>query len=240
MKQNCGPPAEARVVTLRLSTFAQLTSLWRMDQSDFTAAAVLRSAHRFLFRRRPWVARLAECVLTSAGVHPHAFIAVHLRHSPEKLAEARKVGKRLPEASEYARLTAAARRASGLHGTVMAQSASAVLLQAFRENSSSRLRMAFTANARHEHDHWGGWIGACPAVGGDGGPSKDAQSDDSLAVAAVNAHIAASSALLISPSQSIWTSFLGHLMHAARGIDARSFDCGLAAGSDNRPRSRWA
>ena len=247
MKPNCGPPAEARIVSLRLSTFAQLGFLWHMDQSDSTAAAIIRSAHRFLFRRRPWVARLAECVLNSAGVRPHGFIAVHLRHSPEKLAEARKVGKRLPEPGEYARLTEAVRRVSGLHGTVMAQSASAVLLQAFRDNSSSQLRIGFTANARHEHDHWGGWGEACFAGsssrGGDGGEGggddgggarghdsgSDAQPDDSLAVAAVNAQIAASSALLISPSQSTWTSFLGHLMHSARGIDVRSFDCGPAA-----------
>ena len=117
-----------------------------------------------------------------------------------------------------------AARTSGL-AAVFLQSASASLLAEFAEAGAtlpSPLRVSFTENARHEHDAWGGWRDASNATRAEAAAEAE-EEEGGLAVAAVNAHIGSLSHVFISPSNSMWTSFVGHLMEGPPEI--QSFAC---------------
>ena len=73
------------VVRVPLSWLKRSIGLWHGIHTHANAAAL-----KFLFRPRPWVVRIADCVMAEAGLHPRRFVSVFLRHSPEKEAELRK------------------------------------------------------------------------------------------------------------------------------------------------------
>ena len=154
-----------------------------------------REAGRFLFRPRPWVTAIADCIMRGAGLRPGGFVNLHIRHSVEKTKEGTRLGVALPGLPAYDVVADALARDLGTR-KIFLQTASPVALARFASFAvANRLELAFTNNTRSENDAWGGWQGGLEM--------------EQAAVAAVNAHVGAQSAVSVSPALSIWTLFLG-------------------------------
>jgi len=150
---------------------------------------------RFLFRPRPWVEQLGDCVMRSMNLQPQRFFSVHLRWSPEKEEEVKRQKRvDLPRLPAYYELSAAlSRRLQQRH--VFVQTASPSALGNFsRFARHAGLQVSYTDNPRSEHDAWGGW-----STGGELLAST---------VAAVNSYISSHASAVVSPSTSVWTAFL--------------------------------
>ena len=132
-------------------TMSMLTrgEIWMGVMSSAYGAAI-----RFLFRPRPWIHALGNCVMRSAGLRPLNFVSVHVRDSPEKREELWRFGKqRVPEMQEYLN-PIRAMCPTHLH----VQTANAEALAALEEFATGEgIRIAYTENARPGHDSWGGW-----------------------------------------------------------------------------------
>ena len=79
-----------QVVRMKLSwlTANLAKPMWASNHSAERAVEAANvAASRFLFRPRPWVEAIGECVMGRAGLRPHAFISVFIRDSYEKRAE---------------------------------------------------------------------------------------------------------------------------------------------------------
>ena len=196
--------ADDGAVRIRLSSFHTISPFWMQPGPD--AYAVLRAAHRLLFVPRPWVTSLGACVMQEHGLRPAEFMTVHVRVSQEKTKEVLKAGKRMPNEAAYRELTQLASEAFGIRHVFLQTANPRVLSEWIPWAEAQSLRLSYTENPRQEGDAWGGWS------------AEANMTSTQTAVAAVNAYIAAQAALLISPTHSIWTTFLMHLM----GFDAHA------------------
>lgn len=186
------------IVRLRLSTFYKHQLLWTKPSPH--AFEVLRAAHRLLFHWRPWVRDLALCVMQRHGLSAKKFISVHVRISPQKEMESRSVGKTMPHDQSYQQLTQLAAEASGLR-SIHLQTANPRVVRDFAAWAMRRavnLSLVYTDHPRHESDAWGGWL------------AESGVASTQTAIAAVNSYIAVQAAMLLSPTASLWTSFLTH------------------------------
>ena len=176
---------------------------------------VLGAAHRHLFGSpRAWVRALAECTMRQHGLRPGAFQSVHIRLSAEKAVEVAKARREMPSVSHFALIARALASASGLADAFVQTASPAALANLSLALSGGALRLSHTRNQRYEGDAWGGWVSDPQVI------------TTQTAVAAVNAYISQQAAALVSPSISIWTTFLGYLM--ARGPNSTrtaSFTC---------------
>ena len=57
-----------------------------------TSLSVSFLARSHLFRPRPWVRRIGDCIMRRDGLSPFGFASFFIRHSPEKSAELAKLG----------------------------------------------------------------------------------------------------------------------------------------------------
>jgi len=189
---------KAAVMRVKLSSIYRMRFLY--ESPGDAAFSVLRAAQRYLFEPRPWVRALARCVQRQFGLRSGGFVSVHIRDSPEKRAEAARAFKRMPPVSAYIRLTQLVLNATGLR-QVLLQTASPRALGTFLAwAATANVSVSYTDNPREEGDSWGGW--------------KADDHSTPTAVAAVNLHLASRAAVLISPSPSLslWTTLLMHLM----------------------------
>ena len=158
-------------------------------------SSAAREAGRFLFRPRPWVTELADCVMRGARVRPQGFLSVHIRHSVEKQREGEKLGVVLPGLAAYDVISSALANDLG-KPKVFLQTASPVALEHFAAYChASGLELFYTNNSRSENDAWGGWKGGSEM--------------EQAAVGAINAHIGSQAAASVSPELSLWTQFVG-------------------------------
>jgi len=161
-----------------------------------------REAGRFLFRPRPWVRAIGDCVMAGARLTPGNFINLHIRYSVEKSKEGEKLGVSLPGLPAYDYMVSALANDLGAR-KVFLQTASPLALERFSSfAASNRLELAYTNNSRSQNDAWGGWKGGLEM--------------EQAAVAAINAHIGSQSVVSISPDLSLWTQFL-NWVHGADG-----------------------
>ena len=191
----------APAVSLRLSTVLLNQDWWQRAALLPGGPEVIGAAHRLLFGSpRAWVRDLATCTMMHAQLETGRFSTVHIRLSPEKAREVARSGRVMPTVEGYSVLAQAVAQSSGLH-RVFVQTANADALREFSGLCRrAELNVSHTTNPRSEHDNWGGWV-------------KDADTISLQAAAgAVNAHVARQAAVLVSPSISIWTTFLGYLM----------------------------
>jgi hypothetical protein len=162
--------------------------------------ASFNAAIHFMFRPRPWVERLIQCVsksILARGPPSVHIIAIHIRASAEKAAEVwERQGVKLPSVDDYFELARGISRQLA-HPRLLVQTSSPSALRDFaRRTDEAGLELSFTNNTRSEHDHWGGWI-----------PSGQMES---TVVAAVNLHIASASAsVFLSLKMSAWTALVG-------------------------------
>ena len=208
--------AHANVVKVKLTWLADSgAKIWMGSSKKRTATG---GAFRLLFQPRPWVVKLARCVMREHGLVAGSFFSVHVRESAEKAAEIRRLrqGFRMPRLLLYFDLTQALASRLGQRA-VFLQTASPRAVDNFSSWAAGprvNLSLSYTDNPRSEHDTWGGW-----------------QTDDSTImtgsiVAAVNAHVARQAAAVISPANSAWTSFL--TLTAGQQAHAFSFCCRCA------------
>ena len=172
---------------------------------------------RLLFQPRPWVVKLARCVMREHGLVPSSFFSVHVRESAEKAAEIRRLrqGFRMPRLLLYFDLTQALASRLGQRA-VFLQTASPRAVDNFSSWAARpqvNLSLSYTDNPRSEHDTWGGW-----------------QTDDSTimtgSIVAAERAVARRAAAVISPANSAWTSFL--TLTAGPQARAFSFCCRCA------------
>jgi len=188
MKVNKWPHEEPYVIT-GLGRIQRQGLLWHGARS-----AATREAGRFLFRPRPWVQDIASCVMRDAGLIPHNFVSLHIRHSVEKQAEGQRLGVQLPSLEAYSMLSQSLAN-DLMTRKLFVQTASPVALTAITEASHKHgLELSYTSNNRSENDAWGGWNAGAEM--------------EQAAVAAVNAHVGAQALVSVSPSLSLWTNFL--------------------------------
>ena len=236
VRQNIAHDNATRVMRIKLSWLVH-GHRWFGDRKVVEAAAA-----RFLFRPRPWVRRLAGCVLRRAGAAPAAaeaghrpagqkYLSVHIRDSVEKNRELRFWGhSRLPLGS-YGQVAKAASGAFG-HTLIHVQTASGPALRAFNQSvAAAGLRIFHTprlspiqhterdtsTSTEVSHDTWGGW--------------QAGMEMGSAIEAAVNIQIAIGASALISPTYSAWTTMLMQLMGGRenRPVARRRFCCSCAA-----------
>ena len=227
------------VLSVRLSTIHTHSAWWAgpgNDAHNGDFQRLLASAHRFLFGSpRPWVRELAACTMARANLQAGQFLSVHVRLSPEKTKEQGKHGVVVVEAysllvQALLNASTAMRKehpslASGLHQLFL-QTANPDALGNFTQlltmlsgGGDRAARVSFTDNPRHIHDTWGGWVDDAYTI------------TQQTTVGVVNAHIARQAAMLISPSNSVWTAFLKQMMstefgsRAADELVAVSYKC---------------
>lgn len=197
-------PHAAPVVIISLTRFHHLGGFWHSDPN-----APVSEAMSFLFRPRPWVVAIGECVMREAALVPGAFTSVHVRDSVEKRKEARNIRGKLPSTPASELVAQMLTRAQP--GATFLQTSSdraAEAFEAFARRSGTPL--AYTDNPRSDHDSWGGW-------------SNDSSTTTlQTTVGAVNAYVAARAALASSPTDSLWTWFMT--------ATAREFWAGRPAG----------
>jgi hypothetical protein len=173
--------------------------------------------HELLFRPRAWVREAARCIMQAASLKGGNFAVVHARFSAEKKKER---GARLPQLSEYRPATEALLARSNAT-RVFLQTSTPLAVELFERWSIERnWSLSYTQNARSTHDLW---------MGGAGKKNEYQASGEQTSVVAqaVNALIASRSSHFLSPSSSMWTSFVGALM--ARRIGDR-----ILYGDDSR------
>ena len=208
-----GSFAHTRTLALNLSTILLRNPWWEHAALAPGGNDVIGMAHRFLFGApRQWVHDLASCTMRGAGLQSGSFQSVHIRLSPEKAREVAKSGRAMPPVEHYAHVARALAQHSGL-SSVFVQTANPDALHNFSERCRASLNISFTENPRSLSDAWGGWVTDQHTV------SMQA------ATAAVNAQIARQAAAFLSPSISIWTTFLSYLM--------------VASGRGGRPRELY-
>ena len=188
---------KTRVVTAKLSTIYGVSALWQ--RPGVHATSIMRGAHRFLFRPRPWVTAISDCVMGAAALSPGRFFSVHIRRSPQKVQEARASRKVLPSTLAFDAVARLAGNATGLRRCFV-QVSSPKALAEFKRLIHGDLELSYTEHPRQEDDSWGGWSG------------NTSSTSLQTVVAAVNAHIASQASIVLSPAMSLWTPFLANLM----------------------------
>lgn len=186
-----------------------ITGLGRIHrQGSFWYGAksnAVREAGRFLFRPRPWVTALADCVMQDAQLLPQRFLSVHIRHSVEKQQEGARLHVALPGLEAYNVMSVALAADLGVR-KIFLQTASPEALNAFAAFCGRNgLELSYTNNSRSENDAWGGW--------------KVGAEMEQSTVAAVNSYIGSRAAASVSPELSLWT----HLLSWTFGPDGQPF-----------------
>ena len=224
---NChiGLLPHATAISLRLTTILRSTAWWQLAGARPGAQAVFAASHRALFGSpRKWVLDLVECTMRVAGLRPGRFQSIHVRLSPEKALEVAKSGKVLPETNSYCTMARAAAQVTGVRN-VFVQTANPEALHNLTQQCGASLNISYTNNPRVEKDAWGGWVNDADVI------------SQQTAVGAVNAQIAKQAAVFISPSTSIWTTFINYLMGAddgdftAKSMLSTSYQCAPATRS---------
>ena len=194
------PERHGDVVRVKLSWVQQSRNMaW--SHMPKPAEVALRSAIRFLFRPREWVQAISSCVLRGAGMRGHNWFGVHARDSPEKNQELRERGGAMETLKNQ--FTMVMGLASMLVTTrVLLQTASPSQLLAYENfGNANNISLCYTNNTRENHDIWGGWK-----------HGSEAFTTTPATVAAVNAHLASTAPVFMSPSSSAWTDFVLALM----------------------------
>jgi hypothetical protein len=182
-------PHKAPIVRTGLGRIHRQGMFWYSSKSS-----PVTTAQAFLFRPRPWVRAIGDCVMAAAGVEPGKFVSIHIRHSVEKAAEGKKLKVELPALRAYHPLSKALAEDTGLRSFFL-QTASPAALADFSQFARNRnLNISYTDNPRSENDAWGGW--------------QHGSEMEQATVGAVNAYIGTRAAVIASPSLSIWTEFL--------------------------------
>ena len=182
-------PHKAPVIHTGLGRIHRQGKIWYNSRRS-----PLSVATQFLFRPRPWVRAIGDCVMRNAGLKPSRFVSIHIRHSVEKLAEGKKLGATLPVLQAYHPLAVALAEDVGTR-KIFLQTASPVALADFAAFALTQsLNVFYTDNPRSEHDSWGGWLAGSEML--------------QAAVGAVNAYISSHAAITASPGISQWTDFL--------------------------------
>ena len=199
------PSPTSRVVRVKLSWIFCSWFLWQGKNSRASAAAA-----RFLMRPLPWIREQSDCVLRRAGLAEHRFVSVHLRDSVEKRSELKAHGHSTPAPDAFHELASIAARVLSPTGprVVVAHTSSAGALAALSSlaRSSGTYSLAYTGNARTDHDEFGGWRST---------PASLVNETVQGVIGAVNADLAARSAVLVTPSASAWSHMLVKLMGGA-------------------------
>jgi len=201
-----------------------------------TGRSVLPDAYRFLFRPRPWVRELADCVMRSNGIaRSTPFLSVHLRASAAKQKDLVLFGDRSPahlvhqNQLDYGMMLSLSLTKQLRISHVHVQTASPTLLRDYTQLATGvGLHVAFTRNTRYSDDSWGMASRSDTYKG-----SNLHHNYEQLLVAAVNAQISAQAAAVLSPLTSMWTQFLKAVAAApAAGLMAASFSfkCTMGAG----------
>jgi len=199
-------PHNAPVVRTGLGRIHRQGQIWyAAARSPVTAAA------QFLFRPRPWVRAIGDCIMRTAGLAPQRFISIHIRHSVEKAQEGKKLGASLPSLKAYHPLARALARDLDTR-KVFLQTASPDAVADFSAFAQqNNLEVSYTDNPRSEHDAWGGWLAGSEML--------------QAAVGAVNAYISSCAAVTGSPGISLWTDFLRRTSPSATPGKAKNFRC---------------
>jgi len=186
-------PADSEdVVRITVHWIHKSATVWQRAPYHAKAAAM-----RFLFRPRPWVRRLSECIMNANNLKPRQFFSVFLRISPEKEKELKK---RLPPVEAYAQLALQLGKQTHLPlRGVLLQSANPESIRQFSDVArSGGLPVAYTDNPRSEHDTEGGRFQSLAMWHG--------------VVAAVNLDISSRGALFIGMGFSMWTYLSGMML----------------------------
>ena len=182
--------AAADVVRTRISWVYGAKTLWQHVRSYAGSGAT-----RYLFRPRPWVTHLAECLMASKGLVPRQYLSVFLRISPEK---EREQGMALPPVATYTNLTKALASAFGVT-RVHAQTANPDSMREYAAMARAMgVEVAYTDNERSVRDTEGGREQRVAMTHG--------------VVAAVNLHLASQAAISIGLGSSMWTLLMGAML----------------------------
>ena len=201
------PPGTSEVVPggrpLKMSKWPHLapvvrTGLGRLHRQGMlwwsSGRSPIPSAEAFLFRPRPWVRAIGDCLMQESGLLPGKFLSIHIRHSKEKADEGKKLHVQLPVFKAYHVLTDALVLDTGIRH-VFLQTASPAALTDFTQYALTRnLSISYTDNPRSENDAWGGW--------------QHGSEMEQATIGAVNAYVGSLAAIVVSPEISIWTDFL--------------------------------
>lgn len=189
-------PHEAPIVRTGLGRIHRQGLLWYAARKSPVTAAVA-----FLFRPRPWVRAVGDCLMEKAGLKPGQFLSIHIRHSKEKAAEGKRLKVELPALRAYHPLAEALANDTGFRD-IFLQTASPVALADFERFSRHHgFGVSYTDNSRSENDAWGGW--------------QHGSEMEQAAVGAVNAYVGTQAAVIVSPELSLWTDFLRRLTPTA-------------------------
>lgn len=192
------------------------------------------AAYRHLTRPRPWVMRIAECVMREAGLRPYSYASVFIRNSVEKRNEMALHGHGSPRVSAFVQVVSSLHAMLGWR-TVHLQTSDAASYRSFRAQAAAAgLLVGATSNARSSNDRWGGWMSerqllaggqdtaaqhhrsAVSPLIGRGSTRSDAPESTPLlrefTVGVVNAHIASLAGALLAPLSSAWTGYLATQM----------------------------
>ena len=180
---------------------AHTKELFAIGMAEMQAA--FDASIHLLYRPRPWVERLIDCVTASATPPSHGMptrsniIAVHIRASVEKAVEVagRNRGTELPSVAAYFQLARGIAMQLSQPRLLVQTSSPSALRDFTRRADADGLELTFTNNTRSEHDNWGGW-------------SPSGQMESTI-VAAVNLRVASAAAVFISMKQSAWTGLVG-------------------------------
>ena len=161
------------------------------------------ATHELLYKPREWVREAARCVMRAASLEGENFAVVHARYSVEKKKER---GARLPGLPEYLKATQKLLEDAGGASRVFLQTSTPDAVELFEKWSvENKWSLTYTQNKRTQNDLW---------MHGAGKKAEYHASGEQASVVAqsVNALIASRSRHFLSPSSSMWTSFIRALM----------------------------
>ena len=172
------------------------------------------ATHDLLFRPRPWVREAARCTMRAASLRGGNFAVVHARYSVEKKKER---GAKLPRLASYLRATQTLLEHANA-SRVFLQTSTPEAVDLFENWSTAHdWSLSYTQNERSINDPW---------MGGKGQKEEYVAAGERTSAVAqsINALIASRSRHFLSPSSSMWTSFIRALM--GRRVGDRVFHGG--------------
>ena len=172
------------------------------------------ATHDLLFRPRPWVREAARCTMRAASLRGGNFAVVHARYSVEKKKER---GAKLPRLASYLRATQTLLEHANA-SRVFLQTSTPEAVDLFENWSTVHdWSLSYTQNERSINDPW---------MGGKGQKEEYVAAGERTSAVAqsINALIASRSRHFLSPSSSMWTSFIRALM--GRRVGDRVFHGG--------------
>ena len=116
-----------------------------------------RAAIAFLYQPRPWVRRVADCVMKEQGLVSNEFLSLFVRRSTEKDDELRKHGHGVPHTPDLWWFAAGITRLLGLKHIHLMTSSDSALSDVQKLAPKWAIAVAVTENERGKQDGWGGW-----------------------------------------------------------------------------------